>query len=156
MTTSKKLFIAFLGIFILIQFIRPARNIDSSAQPNDIFVKYPATDSVKGLVKVACYDCHSNNTQYPWYANIQPIGLWLQHHVDEGKQKLNFSEFLAYPAKKGAKKMDETIDLVKKKAMPLSSYTLIHKDAILTDMQREQINAWADSVENQLDKQAVN
>ena len=77
MSITKKISLVLLAIFILIQFIRPEKNQSAGAMPDDIFAHYPATDSIKQLVKIACYDCHSNNTSYPWYTNIQPVAWWL-------------------------------------------------------------------------------
>ena len=72
----KKILIILLIIFILLQFIRPAKNKSEGVSPNDISTKYPVPDSVQAILKVACNDCHSNNTRYPWYAEIQPV-VWL-------------------------------------------------------------------------------
>jgi uncharacterized membrane protein len=143
MSLAKKILIALALVLILIQFVRPERNVSAARQPNDIFVKFPASNSVQMLVKKACYDCHSNNTTYPWYINVQPVGLWLEHHIKEGKAELNFSEFASYPAKKGDHKLKEVIEQVNEKEMPLSSYTLIHQDARLTDEERNLIVEWA-------------
>jgi len=147
MSVVKKIFIALIVLLVLIQFIRPDRNDGPLLSQNDIFAHYPSSDSVKNLVRVACYDCHSNHTNYPWYTNIQPVGLWMGHHVDEGKSKLNFSEFAAYPVKKANRKLEETAELLEKKEMPISSYTLIHKDADLDDQQRKLIIDWAKGIE---------
>ncbi len=151
MSITKKVLLVLLAIFIVIQFIRPKRNESSAATPNDIFVHYPAPDSVKQLVKIACYDCHSNNTAYPWYANVQPVAWWLNNHVKEGKRKLNFSEFTAYTFKRRGRKLEGVIEqVVKEKEMPLSSYTIIHKNADLTDLQRKEIADWADKTLEQV------
>ena len=92
---------------------------------------------------MACYDCHSNTTRYPWYANIQPVGWWLASHVNDGKQHLNFSEFAAYSPKRAAKKFDQIIDEVTDREMPLASYKLGHPDARLTNAQSKLLTDWA-------------
>jgi hypothetical protein len=98
----------------------------------------------------ACYDCHSNNTVYPWYANVQPVGFWLDDHVNEGKGELNFDEFLTYPPKKARHKMEKVVEEVKEGGMPLDSYTWIHKNALLTPEEKTEITAWADNIAKQI------
>jgi hypothetical protein len=98
----------------------------------------------KAVLEVACYDCHSNNTRYPWYANVQPVAWWLQGHVKEGKQHLNFSEFTTYAPKKQHHKFEEIKEAVTDGWMPLDSYKWIHKDAVLTKEQSEAIAKWCD------------
>src|SRR5690349_17918374 len=73
-------------IFIIIQFFQPNKNNNDVAGTNDIHVLVSMPDTVQQIMKVACYDCHSNNTRYPWYSNIQPVGWWLKNHVEEGKR----------------------------------------------------------------------
>src|SRR5665811_802718 len=102
----KRILIALLIIFIAIQFIRPAKNRSEGISANDISTKYPVPDSVQAILKVACYDCHSNNTRYPWYAEIQPVAWWLNNHIKDGKRGLNFSEFTSYRIKKQFHRLD--------------------------------------------------
>ena len=132
-------------IFAGIQFFRPARNISSTSgnYSNDIQLKYNVPDSIQSLLKTSCYDCHSNNTNYPWYAAVQPIAWWLNNHIQEGKKEINFSEFTAYPIRRQYKKLKDIVDQVKEGDMPLSSYTLIHRNAILKEKQQVYIINWA-------------
>jgi hypothetical protein len=146
----KRILIALLIIFIAIQFIRPAKNRSEGISANDISTKYPVPDSVQAILKVACYDCHSNNTRYPWYAEIQPVAWWLNNHIKDGKRGLNFSEFTSYRIKKQFHRLDDINKLVKKNEMPLSSYTLIHTDAKLTEGQKLAIAAWATSIRDSI------
>ena len=139
------LFLVLLSAFIIIQFFHPTKNIstDISIYKNDISTIYIIPDSIHQILKTSCYDCHSNNTQYPWYNNIQPIAWWLNHHVKEGKRALNFSEFASYSIQKKYKKLDGLIKEIQSDKMPLSSYTLIHRYAILTTDQKEKLINWA-------------
>jgi len=137
-----------LLIFILIQFIRPQKNLSSSISVNDISTKYPVPDTVQSILKVACYDCHSNNTRYPWYAKIQPVGWWLSNHINDGKRGLNFSEFASYRIKKQLHRLDDINDLVKKNEMPISSYTLIHTDAKLSEGQKLILSNWTENLKS--------
>ena len=146
----KRILIALLIIFIAIQFIRPAKNRSEGISANDISTKYPVPDSVQAILKVACYDCHSNNTRYPWYSEIQPVAWWLNNHIKDGKRGLNFSEFTSYRIKKQFHRLDDINKLVKKNEMPLSSYTLIHTDAKLTEGQKLAIAAWATSIRDSI------
>src|SRR5947209_6859367 len=96
----KKILWILLILLIAIQFIRPAKNKSEGLSPNDISTKYPVPDSIKAILKVACNDCHTNNTRYPWYAEIQPVAWWLSNHIKDGKRGLNFSEFTTYRIRK--------------------------------------------------------
>lgn len=150
MRIFKRILIALLVIFILIQFVRPNTNVHPGVQPNSILNKYPASPQVTGILQKACYDCHSNNTRYPWYNHIQPVAWWMNDHVKDGKKELNFDEFLTYTAKRQSKKMDETQEMVKEGKMPLNSYTWIHKDAKLTQEEKNALLNWASGVEKDL------
>jgi hypothetical protein len=102
---------------------------------------------LESILKSACYDCHSNKTEYPAYAHFQPIGFFLDWHVRGGKKHLNFSEFTKKRIAIQNHKFEEIIELVENKKMPLASYTYfgLHKDAKLSDDQRRLIVNWARS-----------
>ena len=137
-------------ILILIQFIRPARNASAEASPKDIAAVYTVPDSVLSILKVSCFDCHSNHTIYPWYSNVQPVGWWLQKHVNDGKRHANYAEFGSYNVKRQAKVLGETVEQLKRSEMPLNSYLWIHKDAILTEAQKQTLILWADGLRRQI------
>lgn len=131
-----------VAIFVIAQLIRPGKNT-SNEHPAHVFEKYPASDEVKGILQRACNDCHSNNTVYPWYASIQPVASWLAHHIEEGKEHLNFSAFTARRIAVQNHKFEEIIEVVKEGEMPMGSYTLIHRDAILSDAEKAALTQWA-------------
>lgn len=135
-----------LGGLIIIQFFRPAKNIGSDQQDEDIVTVYKVPDDVQQLLKSTCYDCHSNNTNYPWYAEVQPIAWWLDDHVQEGKKELNFNRFASYSPRRQYRKLEEIVDEVKEGEMPLNSYTWVHREADLTPEQRAKITTWAEGV----------
>jgi uncharacterized membrane protein len=141
----KKILIGLLVVLIAIQFIKPARN-ESANTTKDIATLYPMPDSVKTIVTKACADCHSNKTVYPWYASIQPLGFWLDHHVEEGKREINFNEFASYRIGKQNHKLKEVIEQVQEGEMPLSSYTLIHKNAVLTETEKNTLVHWCQNI----------
>ena len=153
----KKLIISIFVGFVLIQFFRPHKNTSTKVLENAIEKHYTVPENVSAIMKISCYDCHSNNTIYPWYNNVQPFGWWLNYHVNDGKRHLNFDEFNAYSTQKKKKKLEEIVETVERKEMPLSSYTLIHTDAKLTTEQRQKIIAWANRVKKNLNsKQDLN
>jgi len=143
----KKILLFLLFVLVVIQFIRPSENHSSSLSKNDITLHYPVPDTVLAILKTSCYDCHSNNTHYPWYNRVQPVAWWLNSHVREGKRELNFSEFASYPLVKQAKKLKNTVKQVKGGGMPLDSYLWIHKDAKLEQGQKDTLIQWANSLQ---------
>ncbi|HXR83863.1 MAG TPA: heme-binding domain-containing protein [Hanamia sp.] len=135
--------IVLLILFVLIQFIRPEKNSGIEITQNEINAKFSVPENVQQILNVSCYDCHSNTTKYPWYWNIQP-GAWvLSNHFNEGKRHLNFSIFSTYPANRQYKMFKEIDEQVKNGDMPLGSYTLIHRDAILNANQKQSVENWA-------------
>jgi hypothetical protein len=143
---NKLLSFTFIGLgilFILIQFIRPSLNNGNIHSPNHINSLVAISDSVESILQNSCYDCHSNQTNYPWYTQIQPIGFWLNNHVKEGKEELNFSEFVLYKQKKQLHKLDEMIEMIEEQEMPLKSYTWVHTSAELTPEQKSILVNWA-------------
>lgn len=143
MKIVKKTLIGLLVILIVGQAFRPAKNI-SGDKTKDISVSYVIPEDVKVILAKACNDCHSNSTKYPWYAEVQPMAWWLNDHIIDGKRNLNFNEFDGYRIAKQYKKLEECIKEVKEGGMPLPSYTIIHKDAILTDTEKQALFNWCE------------
>jgi len=132
-------------VFIIIQFIRPAKNSSEEIATNEIAAKFDVPENVRQILNVSCYDCHSNTTKYPWYWHVQP-GAWiLSNHFNDGKKEVNFSIFSTYPAAKQYRKFKEIGEQVQKGEMPLSSYTFIHRDAVLNAQQKQLLEDWAAS-----------
>ena len=140
---KKKILLAILVIFIGIQFFRPARNLSTVVSNNDITKHYFIPEQITGILARSCNDCHSNNTAYPWYANVQPVSWWLQNHINEGKRKLNFSEFGSYTPRKQDHKMEEFIEAIEEDEMPLNSYLWVHHDAKLSSDDKKALTDWA-------------
>ncbi len=147
----KRLLLILVIILIGMQFIQPEENKASGPFPNRITNKYAMPDSIEGIMKTACYDCHSNNTVYPWYAKVQPVTWWLNNHVVEGKEHLNFDEFLGYSLRKQYHKLEETEEMVQEGHMPLDSYLWLHDDARLNEQQKKAIITWSESVRKQME-----
>ena len=147
--TKRWLIILFIG-FVLIQFIQPARNQSGQVLQTDLTKTFAVPSNVKSVLEVACYDCHSNKTRYPWYANIQPGGWWLAKHIKDGKDELNFSEFGSYSPRRQANKLRAIQNSINDGSMPLSSYTLLHKNARLTNDQKALLIEWVTKVKDSL------
>ena len=146
----KKFLIVLLGVFIIIQFFRPEKNILSSPSVNAIEQHYLVPQAVQFILKRSCYDCHSNNTVYPWYNNIQPVAWLLARNIKKGKKHLNFDEFNHYTIKKKKHKLNDITDAIKEGWMPLGIYTLAHREAIFSADEKQRVIAWADSLQKTL------
>ncbi len=139
-----------LIVFLIIQVIRPERNNGSADGPKDIshFVQVP--DTIQHILKTSCYDCHSNHTVYPWYALINPVGLWLRDHINDGKRSINFSDLSGFTKKKLDHRLGDISETVEKGEMPLDTYTFIHRYAILDSGQINMIKAWVISARKEI------
>ncbi|WEK70478.1 MAG: heme-binding domain-containing protein [Candidatus Chryseobacterium colombiense] len=137
-------------LLLVIQLFDTEKNVAVNDPEQSIEKHYKVPSHIQGLLKTSCYDCHSNNTVYPWYNNIQPVKWWLADHVNSGKKHLNFDEFNAYPKEKKIKKLNEIIETVKGGEMPLSSYTFTHHDAKLSSADKSEIEKWAVQVKKQI------
>ncbi|MDT8347418.1 MAG: heme-binding domain-containing protein, partial [Flavobacteriaceae bacterium] len=94
MRTSTKILVFALIIFGLMQFFTPTRNLEPDYRSLKAFETETAPQAaVAEVLKNTCYDCHSNHTKYPWYGSIAPLSFWLNHHIEEGKEHLNLSDW---------------------------------------------------------------
>jgi hypothetical protein len=147
----RKVVVIFVILFLALQFIRPDRNSGTMSGPHDITHYVDVPDTVKNILIRSCYDCHSNHTIYPWYANVNPVGLWLKNHIDEGKRAINFSDLSGMNKKKLNHRMKDIAEQVDAKEMPLSSYTLIHRNAILDSGQTQLLKNWTVKARKEID-----
>lgn len=138
--------LALLVALIIIQFIHPKKNKAEGSQPNYIGNNFTVPTDVKTILNKACNDCHSNNSNYPWYANLQPVHWWMEKHIKDGKKHLNYDEYTNRPLRYQYHKMEETIEMIKEGEMPLNSYTWTHKDAKLSEEEKTKLISWAESV----------
>ena len=128
------------------QFICPAKNKTQGVNNNDISKIYAVPAGVETILKISCYDCHTNNIVYPWYPQVQPEGWWLDEHIKDGKKKLNFSEFKTYTIRRRYRKLEEINELVKYGEMPLDEYLWIHKNAKLNEQQKLVLANWVTTI----------
>jgi hypothetical protein len=142
----KKILLFLLAALVVIQFIHPKPNKTKADQPNYIGKTFPVPEDVKSILAKACNDCHSNNTRYPWYSNIQPADWWMNGHIKKGKRGMNLDEYTSRNLRYQYHKMEDVIEQLKEGDMPLNSYTWIHKDAILTPAEKKTLTDWANSI----------
>lgn len=142
MKRARQILFAPLIAFIAIQFVRPARNQNGQAVQADISSVYDIPDSTYTLLKNACYDCHSNNTSYPWYSNIHPIGWILASDIKNGKAMLNLSDFGSYSSRRRISKLVDMQNRIKDGTMPLPVYQFMHPDARLTEQDKQLLIDW--------------
>lgn len=138
----KKVALIIAIILLGIQSIR----IDKTTQPVDatkdfIALTTPSAE-IASTLKTACYDCHSYQSTYPWYTNVAPVSWWVKHHINEGVEHLNFSDWGIYTEKRKNHKLEECIEMIEEAEMPMASYTWMHKDAKLTNEQKLQLVAF--------------
>jgi hypothetical protein len=152
MKSSRKLGVLIIIILVVMQFIQPTKNRSGELiSDNDISKVYALPKDLHETFVTKCYDCHSNNTNYPWYIHIQPIGWWLAAHVHDGKEHLNFSEFKNYPDDRAEHKLEEIAEVTKEKSMPIKAYTMFHEHTKLTAEDEKKILAWLGSLNIKID-----
>ncbi len=134
-------------MFVGIQFIPTKRNLSEIVPNTDFMIVNNVPNNIKATLQTSCYDCHSNNTSYPWYNTVQPVAWFLENHIEEGKAELNFSEWDNYSNRRKKSKLKSIVSQIKDNKMPLSSYTMIHKDALLDDSQKKEIIDWITSLQ---------
>jgi len=110
----KYFFILALIALVVIQFIRPEKNLGGYESVAFFESETKPSQEVRGILKNNCYDCHSNHTNYPWYAEIAPASFWLADHVKDGKKHFNVSDWESYSAKKKDHKLEELFEEVEK------------------------------------------
>ena len=132
------LLIAFIGI----QFLPNQLNKSETTPKSDFMLVNKVPIKIKNKLRTSCYDCHSNNTNYPWYNKIQPVAKLLENHIKDGKKELNFSEWDSLSVRRKKSKFKAIIDQIKDGEMPLSSYTIIHNDAKFSDKEKQEMIQW--------------
>lgn len=126
-------------IFVFIQFIP----ISIENPEFDVEYDFNAPVEVREIVVNSCFDCHSNQTNWPWYSYLAPMAWLVTNHVNEGREHLNFSKWLKYPEENILKIKSEMIEEIEDGEMPLSSYLITHSNAEITDEKLLILKSWA-------------
>jgi hypothetical protein len=136
--------IVLAGALILLQFFRPGRNLGEPSGPDDLLVVSHIPDSLAMVLKTSCYDCHSNRTRYPWYSYVVPVNWFIEKHVREGKEALNFSTYGGSDKKQKIGILANICEQVESGGMPLQSFLVIHRDAGISPETAEALCNWTD------------
>jgi flavodoxin len=150
MKIVKIIAIVLLVAFVGIQFIPTTRNQSDSVPSTDFMLVNNVPKNIQNKLQVSCYDCHSNNTQYPWYNKVQPVAWFLEDHIKEGKAELNFNEWDSLSTRRKTSKLRSIIKQIENGEMPLDSYTFIHRDAKFSEAEAEEIINWVTQLKNSL------
>lgn len=142
---ARIIFIILILLLIVAQFFQPEKN-SGEIDNNDLFSYISdIPDDIGSIIKTSCYDCHSNQTNYPWYSRISPLSWYLNKHIESGKHELNFSEYGDLSLREKLKVLQEVCEVVEEGSMPLKSYLLIHEEAKLTGNDVELLCSWIES-----------
>jgi len=150
MKRLKKFLWLLLIAFVAIQFFHPQKNYSTAPSANHISKVFNVPADVQDILDNSCNDCHSNNTVYPWYVHLQPVDWWMSSHVSDGKEELNFDEFATYSLRRQFHKFEGIVEEIKEDDMPISSYRLIHRNAILSADQKEKLIHWSENMQNEM------
>ena len=140
----KWIFAALVVVFVLLQFTSPPRTNPPVAPGHDLMATNPPPPEIAALLHAACYDCHSDETRWPWYSHIAPVSWLVADDVTRGRERLNFSDWPRALPERAAKRLERISEEVDDKDMPPGKYILLHPEARLTAGQREQLMHWAD------------
>lgn len=146
MKIVKKILLVLLIVFLIAQFFGPEKNEGSMESVTAFFEDTKPPENVKAILTEACFDCHSNATRYPWYNRITPVNYWMADHVKHGTKHFNVSTWKGNSIKRKDHKIEELIEMLEAKEMPLPSYTWTHGEARLSAAQIKEILKWAEQV----------
>jgi hypothetical protein len=140
----KWIFAALVAVFALLQFTSPPRTNPPVVPGHDLLATNPPPPGIAALLHNACYDCHSDETRWPWYSHIAPVSWLVADDVKDGRERMNFSDWPRALPERAAKRLERISEEVDDKDMPPAKYTLLHPEARLNAGQREQLIRWAD------------
>lgn len=150
MRIVKIIALVLLVVFVGIQFFPIARNQSDTVPSTDFMLVNDVPETIQKKLQTSCYDCHSNNTQYPWYNKVQPIAWFLEDHIKEGKAELNFNEWDSLSNRRKKSKLRSIIKQIESGEMPLDSYTLIHQEAKFSEVEAEEMINWITQLKDSL------
>lgn len=150
MKLVKKLTLSLLGLLGAVQFIQPRQNKSDKILSTDITLVHDIPDGVLSFLNTSCFDCHSNNSNYPWYTYVQPVGWLINNDIQKGKSQLNLSEFGAYTKRRQKSKLISIQNRINDGTMPLHSYVRMHGNASLSESEKKLLLDWISSLTDSL------
>lgn len=148
--TVKWIGVAVVALFLLAQLYQPERLNPPVDESKTIQATLPLPDEVRTALTRACYDCHSNETTWPWYSSIAPASWLVSNDVREGRLRLNFSAWKDYRKSRQINKLDEIANQVHEGEMPLKKYLLLHPGAALSKTEIDLLVQWAEQERERL------
>ena len=139
-------------IFLTLQFVRPAKTNPAIDESRALQKQTELPADVEAVLKRACYDCHSNETDWPWYSQVAPVSWFVADHVNQGRRHLNFSDWAGYSKQDRITKLYLIGETVGLEMMPLKSYLILHSEARLTDDEKKLIKEWAQAEQKKLNR----
>ena len=131
---------------LAIQFIPNKMPENKAVDKEDIVGSGFVPGDIEAILRTSCYDCHSNQTHFPWYSKIAPSSWLLARDITHGRDNLNFSQWNGYSKRKKIGKLEDIQDVVTSGEMPLQVYTIIHRRARLTKEQVSALGRWTDDM----------
>lgn len=146
----KWIFVGAIAVFLSIQLVQPDRTNPTVDDSKTIQAHLSVPPEVKSILDRACQDCHSYNTQWPWYSYVAPVSWLTASDVKKGRTSLNFSTWGEYKRRRQLNKLDQIAQAVNEDAMPLKPYRLMHPGAVLTKQEKDLVVQWAEKQHSQL------
>lgn len=141
---------AVLALFVILQFIPNTYPEVVKLNEHDLILTGNVPDEIQQMLKSSCYDCHSNETKYPWYAYIAPVSWLVVRDVNKGRDELNFSEWDSLKSREKIKLLDEIAEEVEEGNMPMPIYLITHGEASLDDSQKQILEEWTKEMMNDI------
>ena len=145
MKKGKAFWLIIFFLFVIIQFVPAGKPDTIPENENDLIYNNHIPESIVNILKTSCYDCHSNETSFPWYSHVAPVSWLVNRDVIKGREELNFSEWESQSKMDKAKNIDKIINEVKGGKMPMRIYILMHSEAKLNEDARQHFADWADN-----------
>jgi len=142
---AKTIWIILIAVVVIMQLIPSGRPELVKENKGDLLLNNEVPENVSHLLKVACYDCHSNESVYLWYSYVAPVSWLVARDVRLGKEELNFSTWESNDKMQKAKLLDDIVEEVSDGGMPMAIYPLMHPEAKLKKADRQAIVDWAES-----------
>jgi hypothetical protein len=138
----KYILLSILALMIIVQFLPSKVKNPKVITENDLISITKPEKEIETILRNSCYDCHSNETKFPWYSKVAPASWFLNSHIEKGRSHFNFSNWKTYSAENQISISQNCIEEIKDGEMPLWSYTLLHSEAKLNSEEKEKLISW--------------